>query len=231
MIGLLLGVAWAASFGEGVERWQAGDAAGARAVWEEVAREGWGSGRLKYNLGNAYYRAGDRPRAIAWWRAAAQLRPRTGAINHNLALARSELRRVPPPAPVPAVWMQVFTPGELSLLGLLLAAAGSGMLAARVVRRGRGARLLPLASWAMGALLVAVATWGWWVQRAGPIGVVVDRPAEVRDAPSVDAGARFELPPGSEVAVVREAGPFLLVETGDGERGWVADGAIFRPPR
>lgn len=222
--------AFAGPLQDGAERWSEGDLAGAIEIWEAPAQAGWGSGRLKFDLGNAYYRRGDLPRAIAWWRAAGMLRPRTSGVNHNLAIARSELSGVPTPAGSPSLWMQICTPGELGLVGWLLATVGSGLLFARR-RRPENSRLPGVLIWGIGTWLVGTATWGWWVQAGDPLAVVVDGTAIVRDVPDLQAETRFTLAPGAELAVVRSAGDFLLIETGDGRRGWLPDGAVLRPPR
>jgi tetratricopeptide (TPR) repeat protein len=198
-------------------------------IWEPAAANGWGSGKLKFNLGNAYYRKGDLPRAIAYWRAAGVLRPRTSGVNHNLALARSELSGVPSPVGTPALWLQILTPGELGLVGLLLATLGSALVVWR--RRTQTSRLPGFGLWLLGSGLVALSMWGWWMQRMSPVAVVVDQEAIVRDAPDLEARTRFLLSPGAEVRVVDELGPFRLVETGEGKRGWMADGALFQVPR
>lgn len=215
---------------EGAARMADGDPGAAIALWEPAAQDGWGSGTLKFNLGNAYYRRGDLPRAIAYWRAAGVLRPRTSGVNHNLAIARSELTGVPTPIGTPSLWMQIVTPGELGLLGLLMASVGSSLVLLRR-RRPENSRLPGLVVWGLGALLVLVSSWGWWVQSVSPVAVVVDEDAPVRDAPDLEASDRFVLVPGSEVRVVDSLGPFRLVETGEGKRGWMTDGALLQVPR
>lgn len=231
MIAVLLAfTAYAGPLSDGVVAFDKGDIPGAIAAWEPAVENGWGSGRLKYNLGNAYYRRGDLPRAIAYWRAAAQLRPRSNAVTDNLALARGELERVPTPAAAGAFWMRILTPGELGLLGSLLVLLGSMGLIWRA-RRREGSRVpwvgFGLLGWVLGILSVM----GWWEQTKLPFAVVVDRPAVCRESPNLEAAQRLVLQPGAELRVVQTAGSFLLVETGDGDRGWVTDGAVFRVPR
>ena len=58
---LLFCTALAGSFSEGVDAWDAGKIDQAIEAWEPIAEAGWGSGRLKFNLGDAYYRRGDLP--------------------------------------------------------------------------------------------------------------------------------------------------------------------------
>lgn len=216
---------------DGATRWEAGDIEGAVAAWGPAADAGWGSARVKFDLGNAWYRRGDLPRAIAYWRAAGHLAPRESGVSRNIAIARSELPAdLPPPAGDPALWMRVLTPGELGIVAWLLTIAGSvGLVRRRRLREGSRVPWVLLA--ALGVALGWIATSGWWRQVQAPVGVVVDAPAQARSAPDPTAAGHLQLPPGSEVAVVGVSNGFLLVETGEGERGWVPDGAVLRVPR
>lgn len=230
MIAWLVGVCLAGPVSEGAARWEAGDMQGAIAAWQPAVDAGWGSARVKFDLGNAWYRRGDRARAIAYWRAAGHLAPREGGVSHNLALARSELEGVPSPAPDPALWMRIVTPGELGLLAIGGVFVGSAMLVRRR-RSGEGSRWPGIAVGWTGLVIGSVASMGWWTQVNAPIAVVVDRPALAREAPDASSAVRETLPVGAEVAIHQVRGPFLLVETGDGDRGWVPDGAVLRVPR
>lgn len=216
---------------DGATRWEEGDIEGAVAAWAPAADAGWGSARIKFDLGNAWYRRGDLPRAIAYWRAAGHLAPRESGVSRNIAIARSELPAdTPPPAGDPALWMRVVTPGELGIAAWLLTIAGSvGLVRRRRLREG--SRTPWVALTVTGLLVGAIATRGWWHQVQSPVAVVIDAPAQARSAPDPTAAGHLQLPPGSEVAVVDASNGFLLVQTGDGERGWVPDGAVLRVPR
>jgi len=227
---VVLCVAWAGSVADGASAWEDGKIDVAIEAWQPAADAGWGSGRVKFNLGNAYYRRGDLPRAIAYWRAAGQYRPRTSGVSHNIALARRDLSGVPTPVGAPMTWMRILTPGELGLLGLLFAAVGSGGLVLRR-RNPEGSRLGWVGAALLGTLLVLLATWGWGVQSRSPVAVVVDGDASARATPDLAAAQSLILRPGAEVRVVQELDHFLLVETGDGDRGWIPDGAVLRVPR
>lgn len=225
--GLVLAVpSSAGALSDGAAAFEAGELDRAIDLWRPAVEAGNPSGRLLFDLGNAWYRKGDLPRAVACYRAAQRLRPRDGNVHHNLALARSELRGVPePPGPTPG-WTALMTAGELGLLGVI--ATGAGSAAAVVWRRRRVSGMAALAA----ALVVGglAATGVAWSAGSGPgVAVVVDQALVLRDAPRPEAGARDALPPGSEVRVLNRSGDFLLVEDGRARRGWVPRNAVFAP--
>jgi len=110
---------------------------------ESLLADGFRSGAVYYNLGNAYYRAGEYGRAIAAYRKAKPYRPRDPYLEANLRQALS----VAPgklPEPPPAWWRHVlFWSGSLSFpekaygafTAFLLAAVAA--CAALLLRRGR----------------------------------------------------------------------------------------------
>src|SRR5271165_1586579 len=97
---------------------------------ESLLADGFRNGAVYYNLGNAYFRAGEYGRAIAAYRMAGQYRPRDPYLEANLRQALS----VAPgrlPEPPPPWWRHVlFWSGWLSLPEKAYAAFAGFMLAA-----------------------------------------------------------------------------------------------------
>jgi hypothetical protein len=226
MLWLCASLALAGPVEAGAEAFEAGRLDDAIAAWESGLDGPRSSGVLLFDLGNAWYRKGDLPRAIAHYRAAQQRRPRDGDVHHNLALARSELGSVPPPVASASAWTSVVTPGELGVLGMVLVALGSGLLVASRLR-GRPERVPGVLALAGGMVVLGLSVAGTRAAEQHPVAVVVDGEAVVRDAASVAAGERHRLRPGTEVRVERRYAGFLLVEDGLERRGWIAEGAAL----
>lgn len=184
------------------------------------------SGSVLFNLGNAYYRQGDRARALACFRQAQRLRPRDGNIHHNLAMVRTELEAVAPPGTADRMWVNVVTPGELGAMAWLLTLLGSGLLWSRRGRRGSG---LPLGAGAMVVVGFGLSVEAWLAGASPAIGVVVEDDARLRDAPRPDGDVVWTFGVGSELVVEREYGDFRLVRDGDGRRGWVPQTSLWWP--
>jgi hypothetical protein len=176
-----------------------------------------------YNQGVLHHRLGDVPSAIAHWRAAWDLAPRDGDIAHNLAVARTELTQDPPiPVGFALPWMAILTPLEVGGLAML-AWLGCGLLqqrrAAFVSQAGAG-------------ILALVLTWaalqGRQAWLTSPTAVVMED-ALRRDTPSFQASGDTPWPPGTEVRVHGHHSGFVLVEDGEGHRGWLVRAVLAVP--
>jgi len=220
----LLALALAGPVEDGAAAWEAGELDQAIATWEAALDEGRGSAILHTNLGVAHYRRGALPQAIAHWRMARVLAPRDPDPGHDLAVARAELEAPPPPAdPVPP-WLKVATVGEYGVLGtVLLLLASIGAWAGRL-RGWSPWPWVPVA--ALGVLLGVASVEGARQLRAHPAAVVLDAGIALRAEPDPAAPAVRRLPPGTELRVERRLADFVLVATGDGERGWVPEAAL-----
>ncbi len=61
----------------------------ALAVYNQVAKQGFESGELYYNMGNAYYKNDDIPSAILYYEKAAKLMPNDKDVEYNLNILNS----------------------------------------------------------------------------------------------------------------------------------------------
>ena len=115
-----------ARYGEAIERYR------------QLIAEGFDSGQLHYNLGNAFLRSGDLGRAIASYRRAQRRRPRDEDLRANLAFARKSAKdAIQPPEPSRVLstlffWHFGMSPAELAVAAAILSLLFWGCLALRV---------------------------------------------------------------------------------------------------
>lgn len=79
------------SFTAGNDLYLRGDYTGAAAAYESAFAEDPSSPAIAYNLGNAYYKAGDLPRAVLSYEKTLRLAPRDADARANLRTAREHL--------------------------------------------------------------------------------------------------------------------------------------------
>lgn len=207
-------------FARGNALYADGKFADAASAYELQVHRGEYSANLFYNLANAYFRRGDRGRAILNYQRALLLEPAHAEAVANLAFVRG---RVPAPTTVSgfADWFGID--------GWTWLAAGSGWLA--VVGLG-ATSFRPRFRWAtliaglMGAAVCGCSVWAVARLNGGAKNparaVVLADGTKALYSPADNFKAVFTLPAGGEVLVLSEQGAWDYVELGDGSRGWVS---------
>jgi hypothetical protein len=210
MLMLLQAQPQSAAFEQGLDRYRAGQFTEAAQSFERaVAADstdvaGW------TNLGNSYFRAGDRGRAVWAWARAATDAPRDRALVQNLRSAGAvEVLRTRPPLSVRAVeWY------FLAAIGWWVACAIA--IVAIVKRRSS------LISWALLPVLVAAV--------ALIVGIVADHQryavALTEDTPlygdpTVRSPVVRKVPAGAGLDILETRGDWLRVRTVAQSEGWV----------
>ena len=212
------------SFTAGVSALRDGDAAAAVSAFSEAQAQGARSGAVYHGLGNAWYRSGERGRALAAWRRGLNLEPGNGDLEANVALARKGLKdRLDPPARRlgPLLWLSWLAPGRVLLLGAALVGSALSLGALGTWRRRRGGTwLLPRLGLATGALGLVLAASPFLAPPPDSVVVV----AEEVDAVSAlgDSGVvLFQLHEGAELLRLEEDREHVLVALPDGRKGWL----------
>lgn len=216
----------AAAFQAGHERYLAGDFEGAARRYEAAAAAGLEGPALRYDLGNAWFRAGRPGRAAASWERALRLDPGDEEARANLALVRRPFAaRLPWARPEPlAERIASRVPDLAAALAFAVPWLGFwGALAARL--RARAARRLALS---LAAALSALLALGGGLLVAGkakelraPRAVVVAAGAALREAPSPQVAPSLELPEGAPLRALAAEGDWLRVRLPGGLEGWV----------
>jgi tetratricopeptide (TPR) repeat protein len=189
---------------------------------------------LFFNLGNAWFRAGEPGRAVLNYERALRLQPDHLEAAANLAFVRRQLG-VPAAHQPGSEWERyalnwspwLLAAGGWLLVGGTMAAllAGSGSESARTRRT---ARVLALA---VGLPLLASGGLALWFADRGAVDparavLVGAEGAEARYAPADTAKVETTLPAGGEVRVLQERGSWDYVELPGGTRAWIASAQV-----
>jgi len=223
----------------GVDAYSAGQWAQAAADWTDLTATGLRSKELYYNLGNAWFKAGQIAPAILNYERALRLDPSDSDVRYNLEFARAQTQdRIDE---VPEFILKTWTRKlsyllssnawaglSLFLLALTLALVLLFLLGPTVSARRAGfftgiaALLLTLMCWGFARSLKSAA------ERHDD--AIVMRPvSSVTSSPSSDAAkSLFILHEGTKVKVLDEVSGFTDIELADGRRGWIATSDIER---
>jgi hypothetical protein len=204
------------------EHFEKGDLSKAEEIYSSLTRQGYEGTALYYNLGNLYYRRGERGKAILWYERASQLSPRDADTQFNLSLARSHIRDEKDNLLRKIIL--TFTATELSWASLIFIWLFFSVLSG-VILGGIKSEVWPQVHlWLTGILLVICLSWlgvnNLWARQ--PLAIVTSPPGEVRNGPGTDYAVGFTIPEGSKVLLLGQRPEWVQVGVPhQGLKGWM----------
>ncbi len=185
-----------------------------------LVAQGWRTGEVYYNLGNAYAKLGDQGRARVAYENALQLTPRDGDLRRNAGeLAASLADKSPAPSNLELA-ASYFTRTELVISASFFYWVGAGLLLWQLKRK-TATRTALLGVCALGVLVFG----GLWVVRErsqlGEPAVVIPSEVSLYDGPGRDFQAGLKLHEGSLVYVLGSRGDWREVAALGRVQGWL----------
>src|ERR1035441_1155796 len=148
-------------FAKANEEYAAGHFKEAIDGYETLARSRQWSATLFYDLGNAYFRAGDFGRAILNYERALALEPRHPEADANLRIARDEARALELAVSVPERSLQLMTPNQYTIAAAIALWVGIFGIVILISARRRSAGLIALSILSLLIFAFAVAAIVW----------------------------------------------------------------------
>lgn len=231
----LCAAGWAHAQGaeEAKRHYDAGDHSASAAVYQKLVEQPPRSPDLLYNLGNAFFKAGQTGRAIAAYQESFDLRPRDRDTRENLDFALRQAGEQLVPADVPPLLFHLFhSMSEPEAAGLHWIFCWTALILGGLCLHGQRLRAA-LRPWAGLAMVLWLMTGGWWLALRGwqphQRGVIVSRAAEVRSGPGEGFSVNFTTPEGRRVEILADNGAWLEIGVvKEGARGWIAASAVQR---
>jgi tetratricopeptide (TPR) repeat protein len=198
-------------------------------AYQQLAFSGQTSATVYYNLGNAWFKAGQLGRAVAAYRRAEALAPRDPNIRFNLNFARKQVTGSDAPLPAPwQRWLSRLTVNEWTVF----ASAAVWILFSLLILREwrsplrRSFRPYVITASAATILFVGVAGLAFYERARTHEAVVVTPQAIVRYGPIEDSRVHYQLRDGSEVVVLdqkqlSQTESWLQVRDGSQRIGWL----------
>lgn len=204
-------------------------------AYERLLSQGFRSEALWFNAGNAYYRLGQKGRAIHAWEEALKIYSGDEDAAYNLRLVREGLSLKPltEVSRMDAFFEKWFSNTiQSGLLGALIALLWiAGIGAARIIwfEGCRGYRAGIWIGVTVVALLVCAAFMGF-MNSAGTsaYGIVVRPDIEIRHGPSYESAAAFRLSEGQKVRLADRHDGWWYARLSAEESGWAEPDSIER---
>jgi tetratricopeptide (TPR) repeat protein len=214
----------AAAFDQANKLFDQGKFLEAAAAYERLVTNGTVSPALCFNLGNAWFKAGQLGRAIASYRLGERLAPRDPDIRANLRFARNSVVGGAPPNP-PA-WRRWATQLTLNEWTILTAALFWTALALLVVIQMRPEFKRPLRRYVvvlgLGSVLSVLGLVIARQERYGAVcAIVVVRETILRHGPLEESPSLQTLHDGQELTVIDQKNEWLRLAGANRGVGWL----------
>jgi tetratricopeptide (TPR) repeat protein len=223
-----------AAFEEANRLYEQGQFSSAATAYERLIAEGRASSALYFNLGNAWFKAGELGRAVASYRLAERLAPRDPDIQANLRMVRETVTGTAPARM--AAWRRALyrlTLDEWTWLFLLSVWTGFGLMIASEFSESRrgGLRRLGLTAIVLAVVFGGALGSAWWERRGQGEAIVFAKEAVVRRGPLEVSPQLQVAPDGTELVVLDRKDGWLNVTGLARGMGWVQATNVIELPR
>src|SRR6266540_939287 len=192
-------------------------------AYEALIRDGQWSANIFYDLGNAYFRAGDFGRAILNYERALALERHHPEATANLQIARDEAHALELKPSWPERYLQFASVNQYSITAAVAFWIAAFCLVALIFARRRSATMITLVLVML--LVFAGAISAIWRLERGTTGrgfaIVTGKDVQARLATADTANSVLALPPGSEVKILSTRGDWIYAMLPNNLRGWI----------
>ena len=210
-------------FAKANEEYASGHFKEAIAGYESLTRAGQWSANVFYDLGNAYFRAGDFGRAILNYERALALEPHHPEATANLQIARDEARALEMHPSWLERYLQFASVNQYTITAAVAFWIAALCLAALIFARRRSTAMVALLLVML--LVFAGAIFATWQLERGSKGsalaIVIGKDVQARLATADTANSVLALPPGSEVKILSTRGDWTYAALPNSLRGWI----------
>jgi tetratricopeptide (TPR) repeat protein len=194
--------------------------------YEALVRSGQRNSALFYNLGNAWYRRGDRARAILNYERALALDPHHAEATANLQLVRDQARALELAPQWPERFLLSVDSTTYSWLAAIAFWIGMFALALFLFRRSMAKAIAMIGAF----VICGCAIYALYIVENGNSGsslaVVLGKNIEARLATADNANSVLALPAGSEVKVLSTRGDWSYAALPNNLRGWIPTASV-----
>src|SRR6266540_2902156 len=193
------------------------------AGYETLARSGEWSANVFYNLGNAYFRAGDFGRAILNYERALALERHHPEATANLQIARDEARALEMQQSWPERYLQIASINQYVIAAAVAFWVGLFCVVGLIFARRRSAAIIALLVFSLLVFVIAILAiyeldHG---SKGRALAIVTGKDVQARLATADTANSVLALPPGSEIKILSTRGDWIYATLPNNLRGWI----------
>lgn len=219
------------TFDEANQLYHQGKFANAIEKYETILQSGLVSAELYYNLGNAYYKAGNIGKAILNYERARRLHPNDDDILHNLQLANLMLTDRIEPIPRLFIWdwwdgiKGTFSLSAITWISYIFFLLVLGSVAAVMLAGTYALRRVGFAAALGSSVALAIALVIFFgklddVQRSD-LAIVTANITTIKNSPDPQSTDAFVLHSGVKVLITDRVNEWLKIRLADGKVGWM----------
>lgn len=205
------------------------------ALYEEVLASGQHSADLYYNLGNAYFKAGLKGKAVLHYERALLLDPGSTEARDNLTFVQAQ---IPPIEQVPPFFLKAWKEAVQALLpariwvvaGLVLLWMGAAGVILWLLGQSRERKKQGFSLALAGFLLCIAPLWLAFSRKQAetnsPFAIVLTDGGKLHAAPGEESEERLILAEGWKVECVEKLNDWYKIKLANGEMGWTKAGIV-----
>lgn len=207
-------------------------------AYEFILSKGFESPVLYFNLGNAFYKAGNPTFAILNYERAKKMSPNDEDINYNLELARKQIvdNIVPLPEPGFLAWGRQLIAfrsanqwGVQSIIAFFIFLVLFGLfLLSRTIRIKRLSFWMAALAFAYSSLTFSFGSGTRDRILQHNSAVITERSLRVKGSPSETGTELFIIHEGLTVQLTDKLGDWVEIRLPDGNKGWVKESTLVR---
>ena len=191
--------------------------------FETLVRSGQWSANLFYNLGNAYFRAGDFGRAILNYERALALERHHPEATANLQIARDEARALEMQQSWPERYLQIASINQYLITAAIVFWVGLFCVVGLIFARRRSAAIIALLTFSFLVFVIAILAIYQLDHgsKGRALAIVTGKDVQARLATAHTANSVLALPPGTEVKILSTRGDWVYAALPNNLRGWI----------
>ncbi|MFP4548613.1 MAG: tetratricopeptide repeat protein [Fidelibacterota bacterium] len=199
-------------------------------LYQQIIEKGRVSGKLFYNLGNAYYKINEIGEAILYYKKAKKLMPDDKNVAFNLKLANVKVKdriQAPPPNFIAKIHdrlvnlFSLFTWSIIFSLAIFLAAVIFLLRTTLLRKKSRVMLRLILISLVIAAITLYPTLQKYQTEQVANRGVLLNNMAAVYAAPDSESTRLFDIHEGTAFDILDVDGPWYKIQLIDGKQGWL----------